>query len=66
MVSTLCAYSDDLLVLPSTYIANTKEAEPYAFGFSVAVNARSAVYLPPLGYAPERRLADGLSALGAL
>jgi 4-hydroxyphenylacetate 3-monooxygenase len=39
MVSTLCAYSDDLLVLPSTYIANSKEAEPYAFGFSVAVNA---------------------------
>jgi 4-hydroxyphenylacetate 3-monooxygenase len=26
MVSTLCAYSDDLLVLPSTYIANSKEA----------------------------------------
>jgi len=38
-VSTLCAYSDDLLVLPSTYIANSKEAEPYAFGFSVKVNA---------------------------
>jgi 4-hydroxyphenylacetate 3-monooxygenase len=38
MVSTLCAYSDDLLVLPSTYIANSKEAEPYAFGFSVKVN----------------------------
>src|SRR5246127_4269138 len=39
MGSTLCAYSDDLLVLPSTYIANSKEAEPYAFGFSVKVNA---------------------------
>ena len=26
-------------VLPSTYIANSKEAEPYAFGFSVAVKA---------------------------
>ena len=38
MVSTLCAYSDDLLVLPSTSIANSKEAEPYAFGFSVKVN----------------------------
>ncbi len=25
----------DLLVLPSTYLANSKEAEPYAFGFSV-------------------------------
>src|SRR6202023_3553208 len=39
MVSTLCTYSDDLLVLPSTYIANSKEAEPYAFGFSVKVSA---------------------------
>src|ERR1700746_1655609 len=39
MVATLCAYSDDLLVLPSTYIANSKEAEPYAFGFSVKADA---------------------------
>jgi len=39
MVSTLCAYAHDLLVLPSTYIAPSKEAEPYAFGFSVAVGA---------------------------
>src|SRR6267378_1037786 len=39
MVSTLCAYANDLLVLPSTYLANSKDAEPYAFGFSVAVNA---------------------------
>jgi 4-hydroxyphenylacetate 3-monooxygenase len=39
MVSTLCAYAHDLLVLPSTYLATSKEAEPYAFGFSVPVNA---------------------------
>jgi len=39
MVSTLCAYAHDLLVLPSTYLANSKEAEPYAFGFSVPVDA---------------------------
>jgi 4-hydroxyphenylacetate 3-monooxygenase len=38
MVSTLCAYAHDLLALPSTYLANSKEAEPYAFGFSVPVN----------------------------
>ena len=37
MVATLCAYSDDLMVMPSTYLANTKEAEPYAFGFSIPV-----------------------------
>src|SRR5437879_3084042 len=39
MVSTLCAYAHDLLVLPSTYLATGKEAEPYAFGFSVKVDA---------------------------
>ena len=39
MVSTLCAYAHDLLVLPSTYIAPSQEAEPYAFGFSVPVSA---------------------------
>jgi 4-hydroxyphenylacetate 3-monooxygenase len=39
MVSTLCAYSHDLLVMPSTYLANSEEARPYAFGFAVPVNA---------------------------
>jgi 4-hydroxyphenylacetate 3-monooxygenase len=39
MVSTLAAYSHDLVVLPSTYLANSKEAQPYAFGFSVPVGA---------------------------
>jgi 4-hydroxyphenylacetate 3-monooxygenase len=38
MVSTLCAYAHDLLVMPSTYLANSEEARPYAFGFAVAVN----------------------------
>jgi 4-hydroxyphenylacetate 3-monooxygenase len=37
MVSTLCAYSHDLLVMPSTYLANSEEARPYAFGFAVPV-----------------------------
>ena len=37
MVSTLCAYSNDLLVMPSTYVASTPEAAPYAFGFAVPV-----------------------------
>src|SRR5215469_9667003 len=60
MVSTLCAYADDLLVLPSTYLANSKEAEPYAFGFSVPVNA-PAVHLSPFGDPPERGLGDGFS-----
>jgi 4-hydroxyphenylacetate 3-monooxygenase len=37
MVSTLCAYANDLWVMPSTYLANTPEAAPYAFGFCVPV-----------------------------
>lgn len=37
MVSTLAAFSDDILVMPSTYISDSPEAAPYAFGFSVKV-----------------------------
>jgi 4-hydroxyphenylacetate 3-monooxygenase len=40
MVSTLCAYANELLVMPSTYLANNEEARPYAFGFAVPVSAR--------------------------
>ena len=40
MVSTLCAFSHDLLVMPSTYLVNTPEAAPYAFGFSIPVAAK--------------------------
>lgn len=40
MVATLAAYSNDLVVMPSTYINNTKEAEPYAIGFSLPVASR--------------------------
>jgi 4-hydroxyphenylacetate 3-monooxygenase len=39
MVSTLCAYSDDLLVLPSTFLATNPDAAPYAFAFSIPVSA---------------------------
>jgi 4-hydroxyphenylacetate 3-monooxygenase len=37
MVSTLCAYANDIWVMPSTYLANTPEAAPYAFGFCIPV-----------------------------
>lgn len=40
MVSTLCAYSHDIMVMPSTYLANSPEAAPYAFGFSIPVNSK--------------------------
>src|SRR5437764_7994853 len=37
MVSTLCAYSDELLVLRSTFLATNADAAPYAFAFAVPV-----------------------------
>jgi 4-hydroxyphenylacetate 3-monooxygenase len=37
MVSTLAAYSDEIVVMPSSYISNTPEARDYAFGFSIPV-----------------------------
>ena len=50
MVSTLCAYPHDLLVMPSTYLANNEEAAPYAFGFAIPVSdAGAALHLPAVG-----------------
>src|SRR5438477_6549739 len=46
MVSTLCAYSDDLLVLPSTFLATNPDAAPYAFAFSIPVSAAGLLMLP--------------------
>jgi 4-hydroxyphenylacetate 3-monooxygenase len=37
MVATLCAYADDILVMPSTFLATNEEAAPYAFGFAIPV-----------------------------
>src|SRR5436190_13805135 len=37
MVSTLCAYADGILVMPSTFLATNAEAAPYAFGFAIPV-----------------------------
>jgi 4-hydroxyphenylacetate 3-monooxygenase len=37
MVSTLCAFAHDIMVMPSTFLQNSPEAEPYAFGFAIPV-----------------------------
>ena len=37
MVSTLCAYADEILVMPSTFLPTNDEAAPYAFGFAIPV-----------------------------
>ncbi len=45
MVSTLAAYSNEIVVMPSSYIANTPEAKDYAFGFAVPANAPGLSFL---------------------
>jgi len=35
MVATLAAFSDEIVVMPSSYLENNKEAEEYAFGFAI-------------------------------
>jgi 4-hydroxyphenylacetate 3-monooxygenase len=37
MVATLCAYADEIMVMPSTFLATNEAAAPYAFGFSIPV-----------------------------
>ncbi len=39
MVSTLAAFSNEIMVMPSTYLANSPEAAPYAFGFAIPVSS---------------------------
>jgi 4-hydroxyphenylacetate 3-monooxygenase len=50
MVSTLCAFSNELLVMPSTYLTNTPEAAPFAFGFAIPVAAKGLRFIcrPPV------------------
>ncbi len=45
MVSTLCAFADDILVLPSTFLATNAEAAPYAFGFAIPVATKGLRFL---------------------
>jgi 4-hydroxyphenylacetate 3-monooxygenase len=66
MVSTLCAYADDILVMPSTFLATNAEAAPYAFGFSIPVGSPGLRFIcRPSVVHQERRLADGLPAVVA-
>lgn len=50
MVATLAAFADEIMVMPSTYIANTPEAAPYAFGFSIPVRTPGLRFIcrPPI------------------
>lgn len=38
MVSTLCAHADEILVAPSSYLANTPDAAQYAFCFALPID----------------------------
>jgi 4-hydroxyphenylacetate 3-monooxygenase len=70
MVSTLCAFSDDILVMPSTFLSTNADAAPYAFGFSIPVASRGLRFIcrpsvvhqnagSPLDYPLSSRLDEG-------
>lgn len=37
MVATLATYANDIMVMPSNYLQNNTESEPYAFGFNIPI-----------------------------
>lgn len=45
MVSTLSAYADEILVVPSGIIKNNEEAFPYAFAFAIQTDAPGVVHI---------------------
>ncbi|MBV8166328.1 MAG: 4-hydroxyphenylacetate 3-monooxygenase, oxygenase component [Alphaproteobacteria bacterium] len=54
MVSTLCAFSDDLMVMPSTFLQNSPEAEPYAFGFCIPVATKGLRFICRPAVVPQQ------------
>ncbi len=45
MVSTLSAYADEILVVPSAIIQNNQEAAPYAFAFGIQTDAPGVIHV---------------------
>ena len=45
MVSTLSAYADEILVVPSGIIKNNPEAYPYAFAFAIQADAPGVIHI---------------------
>jgi len=60
MVSTLCAFSNDIMVMPSTFVTNNKDGEPYAFGFCIPVATRGLRFIcrPPVIHQQAASLMD--------
>lgn len=59
MISTLAPYSDEIAVLPSTYLKASPEAEPYSFAFSIPVATEGLRFIcrPPMA-PPDARVMD--------
>lgn len=59
MISTLAPFSDEIAVLPSTYLRATPEAEPYAFAFNIPVATPGLRFIcrPPMA-PPGARIMD--------
>lgn len=60
MVSTLAAFSDEIVVMPSTYINNAPESLDYAFGFALpaATPGMSFISRPPISPTAAPSLLD--------
>lgn len=56
MISTLAPYSDEIAVLPSTYLKASPEAEPYAFAFAIPAATPGLRFIcrPPMAPADAR------------
>jgi 4-hydroxyphenylacetate 3-monooxygenase len=44
-VSTLAAFANEIVVMPSSYLPNTPEAKAYAFGFSIPANTQGLSFI---------------------
>jgi 4-hydroxyphenylacetate 3-monooxygenase len=65
MVSTLAAFSDEIVVMPSTYIGNTPESLDYAFGFALPAATPGMAFIsrPPVSPVTAPSLLDHPLAL---
>lgn len=53
MVTTLCAYSHEIMFAPSTYLQETEEAKPYAITFSIPVATEGLRFVCRPSLAPQ-------------
>jgi 4-hydroxyphenylacetate 3-monooxygenase len=53
IVSTLAAFANEIVVMPSSYLPNTPEAKDYAFGFSIPTNTEGLSFIARPSIVPQ-------------